>query len=577
MSLKRISYLLILMIILINIVFINYFLFYVYSTEPQTEDISVEMIPYVWYAEIAFGFFVVILYIFYFMRLKKHPRVSPYEEMQKKVKGEIVITPSVGYNGANIYYKVALENKTAFPLSDVLIKPFLSEDSYSLDEDNKTLHVIRPYDSDSIEFKLKSKEGQQGEFDIIGTVNYYNPGIDEYEEHILKPKTVKIVWPALKEREIDTKDWQAAVESLFMAEDTLLDIPIPGKKCTDFILDSIRDFDIFLVAQDVDEKNTYRWKARYYAEDKNSLKFALELIVTSKTKEEAPSRIKTVLYSEKEHDLVGLSHMMLNKINVGLENLKMDAQKIKEKTKLAPPSQVSRQLLEALESQRDVFVEFDRLRNQIETIEKDKIGVDSSFGSLYELDELYKILAEDLVKRKIVDIEAGEEIVKKRLDPKNLEELKRFPEAYGLLCEAETSDTVLNRKDFPESGKKAILLVYFNAIEVYVRERLKELIPRGVTVLLGENHGHINTRKKDWEKSWSVLSLGSCIHIINHNKYLFLKDEELWKEKVETLMHQVRELRNIVAHPSKENPNPKLVREKVYRLLKTLPEVLKYK
>ena len=103
------------------------------------------------------------------------------------------------------------------------------------------------------------------------------------------------------------------------------------------------------------------------------------------------------------------------------------------------------------------------------------------------------------------------------------------------------------------------------------------MVPKGVTILLGESHGHINTRKKDWERSWSVLGLGSCIHIINRNKYIFLKNEQLWKQKVETLMHQVREMRNVVAHPSTENPDPQLVREKIYRLPTLLPGTLKSK
>jgi hypothetical protein len=563
MSWKRMSILIILVIVLLNILFINYFLFLLYNLDSPPEGLPLEMLPYVWYAEIA--------------RLKKHPKVSQYEEIQQKVKGEINITPAIGYNDASIYYEITVENKTAFPLSDVIIKPFLSQDLFFLDEDKKRLPVVRPYDSETTQFKLKSKKGEPGEVDVLGTVHYYNPRIDEYEEHILKPKPIKIVWPTLKQREINAKDWEEVSGSLAAAEEILSDIPLSGKKCSEFVLDSLRDIDILRVSQDVDETNTFRWNARYYAEDENNSRFAAELIVTAKEIDDTPSRLKTVVYAENKVALVGLYHLMFNKVTTGLEKMKTDAQKRIKETELPPSPQVSRGILEALESQRDVFVEFDRIRNQIETIEKDKIGVDSKFGSLYELDELYKILAEDLVKRKIVDIEAGEEIVKKRLDPKNLNELKRVPEAYSLLCEAETSDTVLNRKDFPESGKKAIMLVYFNAVEVYVREKLKGLIPKGVTILLGENHGHINTRKKDWEKSWAVLSLGSCIHIINHNKYLFLKNEELWKQKVETLMHQVRELRNIVAHPSKENPNPKLVREKVYRLLKLLPEVLKSK
>ncbi len=578
MSWKRMSIMLILVIVLLNILFINYFLFVLNNLESPPEGLPLEIVPYVWYAEIAFGFSIVLLFILYSIRSKMHPRVSQYEEIQQKVKGEINITPLVGYNDASIYYKITVENKTAFPLSDVIIKPYLSQDSFSMDADKKHLPVVRPYDSETTKFKLKSKQGEPGEVNVLGTVHYYNPGIDEYEEHILKPKPIRILWPEIKEKEIKPEDWQSTVDSLSAAENILSDIPLSGKKCSDFILDSLRDIEILLVSQDVDETNTFRWKARYYAEDENNSRFATELIVTAKGKDDSPSRLKTVVYAENKSALVGLYHLMFNKVTTGLEKMKTDAQKKRAKTELSPPTpQVSRGILKALESQRDVFIEFDKIRDQIETIEKDKIGVDSTFGSLYELDELYKILAEDLVKRKIVDIEAGEEMVKKRLDPKNLKKLKRVPEAYRLLCEAETSDTVLKRKDFPESGKKAIMLVYFNAVEVYVREKLKELIPKGVTVLLGENHGHINTRKKDWEKSWSILSLGSCIHIINHNKYLFLRNEELWKQKVETLMHQVRELRNIVAHPSKENPNPKLVREKVYRLLKLLPEVLKPK
>jgi hypothetical protein len=191
------------------------------------------------------------------------------------------------------------------------------------------------------------------------------------------------------------------------------------------------------------------------------------------------------------------------------------------------------------------------------------------------LDELYKILADDLVKRKVLDIKVGEEQVRKKLDKMHINELRRFMEAYNLLCEAETSGTILPKEEFPDSAKKAILLVYFNAVEVYVREKMKGLIPKGVTILLGEDRGHINTRKKDWEKTWASLSLGSCTHIINNNRYIFLQNERLWDEKVETLMHQVRELRNTVAHPSKKNPDPRLVRKKVYALLSVLPETLK--
>jgi hypothetical protein len=424
------------------------------------------------------------------------------------------------------------------------------------------------------------KPEEQGEADVLGRINYYNPGIDEYEERILKPEAIGIKWPVLQGIEIVNDEWEKITSNLLKVEETVDDIPLTAEKCRNFALDIVKDKS-YEVSSEIIEKDTYMAKNKFYAGDEKGLKYGVELLITAKNMNETPSQLRVTVYAENKESLVWLYYLIFHEINKALEKIEMDLAILREKEMaeasipITPPT--AAQAMKAAGQMRDFYEEFDILKKRVETIEKDKIGVDSKFKSLYELDELYKILAEDLVKRKIVDIKAGEEIVKKRLTKKQIKELKRFKEAYNYLCEAETSDTLLTRKDFPNSGKKAILLVYFNAVEVYVRERLKELLPKGVTVLLGENHGHINTRKRDWEKSWTVLSLGSCIHIINSNGYLFLKNEKLWKQSVETLMHQVRDLRNTVAHPSKENPDPKLVREKVYKLLSELPEVLKSK
>ncbi|UCE37608.1 MAG: hypothetical protein JSW00_19520 [Thermoplasmata archaeon] len=577
MSLKKVAIWILLVVIILNIIQLNIFLYYIYDSPSPTEGIDHDLIPYIWYGEIILGIIIFASFFYYVVMGKKVTRASRFEEFGEQVKGDVKITPALGYNDVNFLFKVTVDNKTAFPLSDVMAKTYLSQDIFSIDEEKKSISVIRPYDSATIKFKLKSRRGESGEADVLGTVNYYNPGIDEYVEKVLNPKTIKIAWPQLKEQEIEAGEWQNVISTLESAEETVSSVPLTGEKCSDLVLDAIKDIAIYMVSSEVKDEKPYKSITRFYSLDKNNMKYALEFVVTAKGKNDAPSKLKFIVYTENKGALVGLYHLVFHELNLGLEKVKEERRKAAQKLKATSLRPVPGSPFGLFDTQRDIFIEYDRLRDQIETIEKDKIGVDSKFKSLYELDELYKILAEDLVKRKIVDIEAGEEIVKKRLDKKNLEELKRFSEAYALLCEAETSDSVLSRKDFPDSGKKAILLVYFNAVEVYIREKLKKLLPKGVTILLGENHGHINTRKKDWEKSWDVLSLGSCIHIINHNGYLFLKDPDLWKHKVETLMHQVREMRNTVAHPSKENPDPNLVRDKVYKLLKLLPEVLKTK
>ncbi|UCE75283.1 MAG: hypothetical protein JSV56_06175 [Methanomassiliicoccales archaeon] len=585
MSWKKISITIFLLIVFLNILQINIFLYFYFSQSANGETgngLSSETITTVWYGEFILGVALLAVAIYYFLTAKKQKKELPAEETVKTPTGEVKISATTGYNHVNPFYKINIQNATSMPIIDVIISPRLSKEAFTLDMNERRIPLIRANESKIIKFVLLPKRDENGEANMLCHVRYYNLGIDDYEECMLEPEKITVIWPELKESEIELEEWEKVKDTLLKAEENITDIPLSGEECVRLTTEIIKKNNLYTVTSHTLE-DPYEATAAAYTSDENELRYGVELFVTAKGKSQAPSELDIAVYAEDNETLTGFYYTLFDEIQkiVGKEEKEITVEEGVEKeiaeAKPTPTPEISKMAAEGMEPHRDLYEEFDVLRHRVETIEKDKIGVDSKYTSLYELDELYKILAEDLVKRRIVDIKAGEEIVKKRLDKKYLEELKRFDEAYALLCEAETSDSVLTRKDFPNSGKKAILLVYFNAAEVYIRERLKELIPKGVTVLLGENHGHINTRKKDWEKSWAVLSLGSCIHIINRNKYLFLKNEELWKRRVETLMHQVRELRNTVAHPSKENPDPRLVREKVYKLLMQLPEVLKSK
>jgi hypothetical protein len=101
------------------------------------------------------------------------------------------------------------------------------------------------------------------------------------------------------------------------------------------------------------------------------------------------------------------------------------------------------------------------------------------------------------------------------------------------------------------------------------------MIPTGATILLGEK-GHINTRSRGWEEKWSMLSLGTLTHAIDHNTHFFVddEDEEEWEE-TKRLMRETVDIRNLTAHPSEANPDVSDVREKVYSAIQSLSEVLK--
>ncbi len=552
-----------------------------------------EMIGLIWIGEVFLGLGAATILIFNYFSNKRRKKALAQKKAETKVKGEVKIASAISYDNTDLFYKVKIENRTSSPISDITIKPYLSEEIFSLDKDKKNIPLVRSNSSKTVMFGIRPGRGQRGDADVLVRVNYYDPEIDGYKERLLKPKAIKIIWPVLNGKEIGEEEWEKITGSLLRAEETIPDIPLSGEKCTEFALNKVKDGEMHMLSPKVIEEGAYEARARYYALGDDGKKYCAELRIEAKEKNEPPSHLKIDFYAESRESLLGFYYIIFDKIDEGLQTIEKDVTMLRhmadfksrikdiqkeiaeQKTPLV--SKVPGQAKGGVEPKQYLYEEFDRLRERIESIEKDKIGVDSEFKSLYELDELYKILADDLVKRKVVDIKIGEEQVKKKLDKRHIRELRRFKEAYDLLCEAETSRAILPREDFPDSAKKAILLVYFNAVEVYVREKLKELIPKGVTILLGEDRGHINTRKKDWEKSWSSLSLGSCIHIINNNRYIFLKNEGIWDEKVGTLMHQVRELRNTVAHPSKKNPDPRLVRKKVYALLSELPEVLKSK
>jgi WD40 repeat protein len=496
--------------------------------------LSPEFIVMVWYAELALGALLVIL-IMIDLFSSREKRILVPKKPEPVAHGEVKVGSSVEYNQIYLFYTVKIKNRSSFPISDITVKPYLSNDLFILDEDTKNISLIRPDDTKIAKFWVRPKREVHGEADIVGRVDYYDPATDGYKDQLLKPRIIKAVWPELTSQKIESWRWEAVMDTLQKIEKTISNVPLSGRKCSEFARGIISSKNMNTISTNEVSDEGFLASATFYGVGRDNEKYGLGVRVSAQEEDAIPSQIAIDVYAEDNASLVGLYHTIFDDINKGLEYIEKDfsvlrhmadlKSRIKKGEVEAETGEISE--IEADASQKKLIKEFNEMRKQIDSIEKDKLGVDSRYTSLYELDELYKILAEDL----------GE--------------------------------------DFPSSGKKAILLVYFNAMEVYVRGRLKELIPKGVTILLGEGHGHINTRKKDWEKTWFALSLGSLIHVVNNNRYLFLKNEELWDRKVETLMHQVRELRNTVAHPSKANPDPKLVRNRVYTLFKVLPDVLK--
>jgi len=189
------------------------------------------------------------------------------------------------------------------------------------------------------------------------------------------------------------------------------------------------------------------------------------------------------------------------------------------------------------------------------------------------LEVLYRALAEALVQSPEVDVAHGRSLVDARLGPL-VPGFAAQGAAYRLLSEAEASVSSDLFRGLPESGRKALLLVYFYSLEEYLSHRLRVLVPAGATILLGDR-GHINVRRRGWEQPWAGLSLGNLLYLLDHNRAMFLADSERWEEDVEPFVHQTVDARNRTAHPSREAPPLDRVRELIYTSFRLLESVLK--
>ena len=190
------------------------------------------------------------------------------------------------------------------------------------------------------------------------------------------------------------------------------------------------------------------------------------------------------------------------------------------------------------------------------------------------LDGLYRALAAALVHSPEVDVSRGRQFVDAELGSL-APNLRQHGAAYRLLSEAEASVQSELFPGLPGSARKALLLVYFYALEEYLGHRLRGLVPAGATVLLGER-GHINVRRRGWEQQWASLTLGNLLYVMDHNRHLFIADEERWEQEVEPVLREAVGARNRTAHPSREVPPVEKVRDLVYRAMPAIESILKW-
>lgn len=217
----------------------------------------------------------------------------------------------MGYEHANIKYKVKIENNTAHALSEIRVKPFIPQDLFISDAEEKTISLIKPGETKTVTFTMRPK-GECGNVEISGKATYYDTGLNKHDEVELKARQTAVICPVLKLVQLDPDDWQATISSMLKVEEATNDVPIEAKSLFDIVCDVIKDLNMFLLPTKITESaNLYRGSAHFYCEGIKKLKYGAAVeIVGGATK----SKMILRAYAENEESLVGFYHCMLDEI-----------------------------------------------------------------------------------------------------------------------------------------------------------------------------------------------------------------------------------------------------------------------
>lgn len=238
---------------------------------------------------------------------------APDAEMvaaQTSAKTEpVVIKSAIQYKGANILYKIKVENISDEPMGDISIGLFVP-DVFLLKEDHKNISMLQPGEGKTVTFHIRPT-GECGNCIIAGNIRYYEYSLKKHLQFDLSNKMVDIVCPVLNVKEMDEAGWRQNISSMMLAEEDTKDLEIPAENLFDIATRILKDMNMFMITPEVTStQQLFTGVARFYAEGVAGLKYAAYIEVVGKRK----SRLIVKSWAEKEEALTGFYHKILEEI-----------------------------------------------------------------------------------------------------------------------------------------------------------------------------------------------------------------------------------------------------------------------
>jgi hypothetical protein len=230
----------------------------------------------------------------------------------KEPKPKITIKSKSEYHGANIDFKVSIENQLDHSIADVKATLFVPQ-VFLLDEKEKTIGMIKPKNRQTTTFTIRPT-GECGDCVIEGEVTYYDTASDSHERIKIEPKQVNIKCAMLKPFKTEDDEWFDLVTNLISTKETHKEIPMPAKTLFNVTTHVLRSMSMFMLKPVRNSTPGYfSGSARYAARGAaGGMKYAAQLNVVGS--EAGSSRLVLEAWAEEESALVGFYHRMLDRL-----------------------------------------------------------------------------------------------------------------------------------------------------------------------------------------------------------------------------------------------------------------------
>ena len=246
------------------------------------------------------------------VRNKAKEALDMIKSKMKETDPEISLKSKSEYHGANIDFKVSIENQLDHSIADVKATLFVPQ-VFLLSEKEKTIGLIKSKERQTTTFTIRPT-GECGDCVIEGEVTYYDTASDSHERIKTEPKQVNIKCAMLKQFKTGDDAWFDIVATLISTKETHEEIPVPAETLFNVATDALRSMNMSMLKPVRNSAPGYfSGSARYAALGAaGGMKYAAQLNVIGS--EAGSSRLVLEAWAEEESALVGFYHRMLDRL-----------------------------------------------------------------------------------------------------------------------------------------------------------------------------------------------------------------------------------------------------------------------